>query len=135
MSSAALRTKKSCRVILRLVTGKQMVSESVKHFSQSFVKRRSQSAKSNLLFDLNTFFFPIRLLKCGVTIHVAPRGSTQSPAPFALRLFRFCSSSKPDFRFWAAAPKGTKSCRTQGTFVRSFVRLSIRSSPPRPSQA
>ena len=23
--------------------------------------------------------------------------------------------------FWAAAPKGTKSCRTQGTFVHSFV--------------
>ena len=41
--------------------------------------------------------------------------------------------------FWAAAPKGTKSCRTQGdfrSFVRSFVRLfihsSVCSSPPGP---
>ena len=36
--------------------------------------------------------------------------------------------------FWAAAPKGTKSCRTQGEFlsVRPFVRSSVRSSvPPR----
>ena len=30
--------------------------------------------------------------------------------------------------FWAAAPKGMKSCRTQGTFVRLFVCSSIRSS-------
>ena len=33
--------------------------------------------------------------------------------------------------FWAAAPKGTKSGRTQGTFVHPFVC----SSPPRPSRA
>ena len=35
------------------------------------------------------------------------------------------------FSFWAAAPKGTKSCRTQGDFrssVRSFVRPFVRSS-------
>ena len=31
--------------------------------------------------------------------------------------------------FWAAAPKGTKFCRTQGTFVRLSVRLFILSSP------
>merc|ERR1711911_219533 len=30
--------------------------------------------------------------------------------------------------FWAAAPKGTKSCRTQGDFCSSF-RHSVRSSP------
>ena len=35
--------------------------------------------------------------------------------------------------FWAAAPKGTKSCRTQGTFVHSSVCSFV--CPPRPSQA
>ena len=50
---------------------------------------------------------------------------------------RFVSTSValvilPLFTFWAAAPKGTKSCRTQGTFVRSFVRSCV---PPRPSRA
>ena len=37
------------------------------------------------------------------------------------------------FPFWAAAPKGTKSCRTQGDFcssVCSFVHLFVCSSPP-----
>ena len=33
------------------------------------------------------------------------------------------------YPFWAAAPKGTKSCRTQGDF-RSFVRSYVRASPP-----
>ena len=33
--------------------------------------------------------------------------------------------------FWAAAPKGTKSCRTRRlSFVRPFVSLLVRSSPP-----
>ena len=32
------------------------------------------------------------------------------------------------FSFWAAAPKGTKSCRTQGESVRLYVRTSVR--PP-----
>ena len=41
--------------------------------------------------------------------------------------------------FWAASPKETKSCRTQGTFVRSSVLCSfvcsfVCLSPPRPSQ-
>ena len=33
--------------------------------------------------------------------------------------------------FWAAVPKGTKSCRTQGNF-RSSIRPFVRSSPPGP---
>ena len=37
-----------------------------------------------------------------------------------------------DDPFWAAAPKRTKSCGTQGTFVCLSVRAFI---PPRPSQA
>ena len=32
----------------------------------------------------------------------------------------------PEMRFWAAAPKGTKSCRTQGESVRPSVRTSVR---------
>ena len=52
-------------------------------------------------------------------------------ARFGCKGLTFCS-------FWAAAPKGTKSCRTQGDFrscVRSCVRSSIRPFvPPRPSQ-
>ena len=34
----------------------------------------------------------------------------------------------PHFTFWAAAPKGTKSCRTQGKSVRPSVRPSVRTS-------
>ena len=34
--------------------------------------------------------------------------------------------------FWAAALKGTKSCKTQGTFVRSSVHSFVCSSPPGP---
>ena len=39
--------------------------------------------------------------------------------------------------FWAAAPKGTKSCRTQGESVRPFIHPSVRPSvrmyvPPHP---
>ena len=45
----------------------------------------------------------------------------------------FCPSVRPsvcrsNFTFWAAAPKGTKSCRTQG----EFLRPSVRPSPPTP---
>ena len=34
------------------------------------------------------------------------------------------------FGFWAAAPKGTKSCRTQGESVRPSVRPYVRPPPP-----
>ena len=37
--------------------------------------------------------------------------------------------------FWAAAPKGTKSCRTQGDFCSSFRPFVRPFVPPRPSQA
>ena len=53
--------------------------------------------------------------------------------PLSLYPSLFSSLPPSLLPFWAAAPKGTKSCRTQGTFVRSFVRpFFCPSTPPNP---
>ena len=43
---------------------------------------------------------------------------------------RCLSLSVPKIRFWAAAPKGTKSCRTQGESVRLSLHMFVCTSTP-----
>ena len=71
--------------------------------------------------------FPSKPLPCFLSFQFTTMQSKATgTADHILPLGNLFSSS-----FWAAAPKGTKSCRTQGDFcssVRSFVRSSVRSS-------
>ena len=63
--------------------------------------------------------------------HICGQESIQAVAPHRKNLSTLLRENvdKAFFSFWAAAPKGTMSCRTQGTFVRPFVCSFVRPPP------
>ena len=63
--------------------------------------------------------------------HVTRLYTPLGPSIYYLSIHRYIHLSVhwTPFDFWAAAPKGIKSSRTQGTSVRSSVCLIVRSSP------